>query len=418
MYSCTPEIKLLNGNELYINDVFLTIAPLDVVSRLRAVGGIGPWFLCNLNGANSRVGDRIYFHWTCYYCDRNEFYFNNPGIDFGTVLPNSESIVHRNANFYDLDPEVDGVRILKETYPACNFPKTSTLLWSQGLDGLWYRYSPRMKILENTVENPSVSIKQYADPLWNTAAPKDYSNEFNCKPIQTPNGVNFQPASFQLNETVLRKFFELSNVYAYYITGLSPKLGPCQTQWARFMKTSGQCTSPLQGNSVAVGYLSNLISNADDGLRVTDIETGLSGSCVNIPAGSQIQIGNACWKHVHEDEFSVYDFSSWKKNHPGGPIPIAAPANQNSVQLVYPGNHPINRWEDHRSEFPFLGILGSKVDFLQLPSETQQLNIGYYIGAITSSSSEISYTEACGSPGEVKNNPTSANRYFMAYKQN
>lgn len=60
-------------------------------------------------------------------------------------------------------------------------------------------------------------------------------------------------------------------------------------------------------------------------------------------------------------------------------------------------------------------MFGSKVDFLQLPTETQQYSIGVYLGAILASSSEISYTEACGSFGEVKNNPLFANRYYIAH---
>jgi hypothetical protein len=88
----TPEIRLLNGNEMYLQDVFVTLAPPNVVKSLRAVGEMGPWFLCNLNGESLRVGEPVYFHWTRFICTRKEFQFNHPAINFG-VLDRKENLL-------------------------------------------------------------------------------------------------------------------------------------------------------------------------------------------------------------------------------------------------------------------------------------------------------------------------------------
>jgi hypothetical protein len=84
--------------------------------------------------------------------------------------------------------------------------------------------------------------------------------------------------------------------------------------------------------------------------------------------------------------------------------------------LRFPPSHDMGRWfyEERNGELPVLGRLGDLVDFTDLPSSVQSPTLAALFGAATAADEPESgaLTEACGSPGEVANDPSYGHRYM------
>ena len=86
--------------------------------------------------------------------------------------------------------------------------------------------------------------------------------------------------------------------------------------------------------------------------------------------------------------------------------PIIKPAETGAITIRFPSSHPLARFKDTydaKDYLPRLGILGETVDFAQLPTTAQPIEMAEHVGAISSDSA--GGAEACGSPGEVANEP-------------
>jgi hypothetical protein len=119
-----------------------------------------------------------------------------------------------------------------------------------------------------------------------------------------------------------------------------------------------------------------------------------------------------CFKHVHPDEGSVYDFTYWTRpdTHPGNAIALAAghlpPITKwadynNTFTLPFPSWHSMDRWENNKGNFDFIKRSYDTVNFMDLPPmlRTQA------VANLFSPSSNISQAVVvCGSNGEVANN--------------
>ena len=137
--------------------------------------------------------------------------------------------------------------------------------------------------------------------------------------------------------------------------------------------------------------------------------------------GARVEVDGACWQHSHPDEGSVYDFSRWAGQHPGNidlleryqRDPFNAVGEAGLSELVYPGWHEMERWEDNVDKhLTYVGKLGSTADFSTLPASLQTIRMA----ASTGSSAEyegIGFV-SCGSRGEVANDPAMANRFYVS----
>eukprot|EP00615_Pteridomonas_danica_P005739 CAMPEP_0114339626 /NCGR_PEP_ID=MMETSP0101-20121206/7849_1 /TAXON_ID=38822 ORGANISM="Pteridomonas danica, Strain PT" /NCGR_SAMPLE_ID=MMETSP0101 /ASSEMBLY_ACC=CAM_ASM_000211 /LENGTH=1907 /DNA_ID=CAMNT_0001472645 /DNA_START=590 /DNA_END=6313 /DNA_ORIENTATION=- len=125
--------------------------------------------------------------------------------------------------------------------------------------------------------------------------------------------------------------------------------------------------------------------------------------------GAKLMVDGECWEHAHPDEYNVYDFSFWTSAHDGGSSPIEQFALDGQPKLNFPSWHSMSRWSDGEEYLTLLGKLGDMIDFADLEANVQQEDIGQLIGAVGARSGEG--FEVCGSPGEVRNDPTMGNLY-------
>ena len=127
-----------------------------------------------------------------------------------------------------------------------------------------------------------------------------------------------------------------------------------------------------------------------------------------------------CWQHVHPHTLDVRDFSYWSANHPGNRVaerygrrnPITRWAELGSASLAFPYHHLISQWSGKQALFPLLGRLGDSVDFAALTASVQTSAMATLLGA--AGDSVAGGVEACGSPGEVANDPA-LGHYFKMY---
>lgn len=118
-----------------------------------------------------------------------------------------------------------------------------------------------------------------------------------------------------------------------------------------------------------------------------------------------MEAGGHFFKHVHSSELNVYDFTTWVREHPGGPDKIMKWTTMGYV-LKYPASHPMSRFESQKARdyiWPnLLGTFESFVDIRNLPQTLQTYGIGAAFGALSPENSGAgAFAEVCGSPGEV-----------------
>ena len=197
------------------------------------------------------------------------------------------------------------------------------------------------------------------------------------------------------------------------------------------------CTNPTiletETNSTLVYLLSR---TRDDNRFIRDVSFPSSGYVCGAQdtealAEVDIIVGSTCFRRVHPEHLSVYDFTFWTldNTHPGNmvammdnePNPIKKWMDiDGSVFLKYPAfhedhaggmdhhhdvpNHPIERWNTHSVHFSKLGRFGDKISFVDLPNELRTEEVKNYFG--DSESLEGYGTMICGSPNEDVNDPT------------
>ena len=132
----------------------------------------------------------------------------------------------------------------------------------------------------------------------------------------------------------------------------------------------------------------------------------------------KINVGSKCYEHVHPQLYGVYDFSYWTLAHPGNvdaikngnPNPITNFANSGTTELSFPGWHSMNNWDTNYEYLTLIGKLGQDIDFISLPTSLQTPEMATELGATSMISPDDPTFEACGSPFEVKNDPSKGHR--------
>ncbi len=129
--------------------------------------------------------------------------------------------------------------------------------------------------------------------------------------------------------------------------------------------------------------------------------------------GMKLLVNGVCYKHIHPDEYGVYDFTYWTlpNTHPGNAIalangrrnPIKKWAEDNQTELFFPSWHPMDRWENNKKSFDYVGRFGNKYEYVQLPSKLRTKPVAEALGAIFVTGETV---VVCGSSGEVANNPS------------
>ena len=301
------------------------------------------------------------------------------------------------------------------------------------------RFDPRLRTLENTLEAPS-SLVNYSSLRARRGAcptaPKTFLNAATCVRASACEGERgYGSASLTLDAATLRDFYVKGGSHVYVVTGLrlegGAALSPCRDT-SRWQRQGGGCGGGATslGWSAESALVSALRAAAQSAstpaaaLQTVDVSLAECTDAAAPPAewanavGGRVEVDGICWQHVHPQEASVWDFSYWTFDHPGTTPtfdPIRAVASAGAVELAWPASHSMNRWaNNHRDGLRYLGRLDAVVDFAALPSEVQTAGMAEAIGALaTSGGAGGAGTEACGSPGEVANDPAQGHRFHM-----
>jgi uncharacterized protein (DUF1800 family) len=196
--------------------------------------------------------------------------------------------------------------------------------------------------------------------------------------------------------------------------GLSMDLDPTKTA------TSGAATTGLSADTKAtiVKVLGDSTDTANPFVR--DVNIHASGLTCTTSSGSntvgaRVEVAGTCWEHVHPDTYNVVDGSFWTLSHPGNKLfsaalnPIRRVAELGKIDLVLPASHMMSRWSDTKKQFPVLGRFGDEVDFKSIYPGVQTLAMAALVGA-TGTTASTGF-EACGSPGEVGNDPAQGHKF-------
>ncbi len=111
--------------------------------------------------------------------------------------------------------------------------------------------------------------------------------------------------------------------------------------------------------------------------------------------------------------------ADWSNNHPGNRVaesygrrnPITRWAEMGVPSIYFPHHHLLSQWSSKRKLLPKLGRLGDEVDFAALPSTVQTAAMAELLGA--AGATAAGGAEACGSPGEVANEPRLGSHFAM-----
>lgn len=284
-------------------------------------------------------------------------------------------------------------------------------------DGEYLRHDPRLALLDNTVAAPAgigeAGATSISPATLLPAAKKNFLNRETCRVEMTGGDVTFSSVTFELSEEMVRAFYEQATRLVYYLDGLRLEepfdVSLCDGI-SRWRKYAGACSpEDVPNDSTRDSILSALTGSEDANPNVVDIE--VTGACSDA-IGARVTVGNSCWHHVHPDELNVYDASYWPSRHPGGSAFIFQFAQAGGVALEWPLSHIMDRWKSNRKWFQLLGRFGDAVDFHLLPSDMQRADIAAIVGA-TPIAGDSGVYEACGSPGEVANDPAAGNLYLI-----
>lgn len=134
--------------------------------------------------------------------------------------------------------------------------------------------------------------------------------------------------------------------------------------------------------------------------------------------GVMVVVGDECWQHVHHDEYDVRDVSAYGMRYRGSTatsMPFMEAAIAGSSYLTWPSS--MDRWSAEQRLLPYLGRFGDSVDFATLPDEVRTLAMADYFG-VDAAAVDMRGSEACGSPGEVANDPSKDHRFEVTQQYN
>lgn len=321
----------------------------------------------------------------------------------------------------------------------------------------YYVHEGRIRLIENSLEAPADDA---ADDYGGSdgacpAVEKTFLNSESCQRrdagVCSPLRYTTETL-FPLDTAALRTWFTESTLYVYEVRGLrldqsASNVPPCDPfVRSRWIRTPGVCTHPtgLHGTTKAVFEAALTAAGLEQGSNqnirdvvASDFTAAHGGECViraedtdKTGRVANITLDGDCWSHSHPDERNVYDFTNWANVHPGNvdaaranrKNPIVHFADDGDSVLVFPFWHPMSRWDERSDQtrnnryFEYIGRSGDRIDFALLPVRLQTAGMAAYTGAV--SSQDITSFEACGSRGEVSNDPTLSNSYLTIDKDN
>ena len=337
--------------------------------------------------------------------------------------------------------------------PTCanlsRFDYTTLVIADLG-NGTYARYEASVKIEENTIESPiydgggSIQLND-ASRYYCSNVPRTYLNEDSCVLSTAATACRidsdvFTTGSYErrLDETLLEAIHDATGLYIYAVQDLrlpatfEETEEPCyegvRTRWVRVedLPDTENCEGVVGGfpDDATRDTIADLLRsawNVKSNTYVLDIKgPGLKeGVCGNgtLP-GTRVEVRNRCFMNVHEDYWSVFDFSTWAapKNmsegaHPGNrgkaPNPITRFADPDDTDdeptffLDYPGWHPMSRWEMNHVNFEEIGRFEDVIQYGDLPDYLRNDIAVAELFGLNATLGVSEQTVVCGSRGEV-----------------
>jgi cullin-associated NEDD8-dissociated protein 1 len=187
-YDSLAEIKILGGNQLYVNGEFRTEVSAQFLSKIPSIGST--YYICTIMTDSTSIGSPVYFSSVkpeIYgYCGYDNFPM--PALTYSSLFPNNSELIHPNVILKSLELEIDGVYLLKTVGSNCKVISSSRNLYARDSAGIWYRFHPRLKLSRNTIESP----KLYDDSKVDSNAQKDFVNEKGCTVLYDGNSAYYE----------------------------------------------------------------------------------------------------------------------------------------------------------------------------------------------------------------------------------
>ena len=343
--------------------------------------------------------------------------------------------------------------------PAYLFHSDTATASGSGVGGgKWYRHDRRLALIDNTIAAPAAGAPA---SIFATGADDAYDGARGTCPAVVPTFVNrgscvqkpscsattFPSAHFILNHTTLTRMYEVSGSPLYRVRSLRLETqyfddSPCDNVVTRWEKVTnypcGSSETPLD-NSTKTSIVNALLAACSVATPETgscsyyvDIDVqndGGGGTCHNSLGGVQSQgasvtFSGSCWRHVHPEEGNVYAFAYWVGHHEGNEQfpthenPILRRAKEGLSEIHLPSSHSMkDRWRNQRPPqqeyyLPYVGRFGDRVDFSKLHMYAQDIEVATLMLGLGATDGSAPFV-ACGSPGEVANEPTYGHRYMM-----
>lgn len=327
----------------------------------------------------------------------------------------------------DLDQTVcDSIPDVEDASSKTTFGQLST--------GEHVLFDPMYVLESNTIEAPlpdAGGLSQHitVGEAFCANIPRTFLNEASCRmsdqpstcgPIELPKV--YPNMTLTLNHTTMRTFYDADDRYVFSVEGLivnsySGTDPPCQvgakSRWIPLDASSTPVCNTSRVSNITADALGALLQNSADGNpHMREIVFPSVGSCdggdedgdgtddIN-EKGYDINAEGTCWRHVHQDHLSVFDFTAAKSTSE-----VQTVANSGSTRLVLPAtDQMIHGWNNNRHLFIEVGRLGDEIEFKNLPTDelrTEAIARAFGADGIFTDGTGVM---VCGSPGEVANDP-------------
>jgi cullin-associated NEDD8-dissociated protein 1 len=302
----------------------------------------------------------------------------------------------------------------------------------------------RMEMVDNTLDAPAdKTVERTTTSGTCPSVPVTFLNRKNCVRRPSCSPVTYTSKMITLDHATMRQFYQVSGKLIYSVSNLRlednivadkncwKQMGgcnPCTTTVSRWkhvaLATSGGCVSAttMDANTTAT-VAAAIAASTDANPHVIDlnlksaVDAGkvcLSGAAF----GGSLVVGNKCYTHVHRHAFSVVDATYWSDVHDGNTAtfkPVEAFARKGLTELSYPASHPISRFDavfKLGGKERVLGRLDDTVDLKDMHPETINVQIAKHFNAVGANANNGTHL-ACGSPGEVANDPSLAHKFAI-----
>ena len=359
----------------------------------------------------------------------------NPALSFVTPDPETTHDFSGGSATFATIPHLPDVLLVERLYKKCPPPSqpdlaVSGLVFMQAGDGKYYKFDPRVKLVDNTLRSP-VDV-QVASSVPNScpAAQKTFLNRAGCVQRASCSPPTYTTKPIALDDANIKKWYKLSGRHVHWMSGLQLTTPydddhPCKGRSRWLKRGTGSCPAPTALAAATLKTLADALAASLDTNNpfVRDI-TDPAGECDGkTTVGAVVTAAGACWEHVHIDSHNVYDMTYWTIRHDGNeaairarrPSPIKKFAESGLAMFVFPSSsHDMVRWQQRKKYLDLLGRHGDVVSFTALPTSAQTKEMATLVGALSAAPTDAA--EACGSPAEVANDPTLGYQFMLPHE--